>query len=69
VAFCRLQIADITEEQINEYKKTNCCNKTPGDKDRVLNKWMTPLVRWNKNFTKLMKILIDFILFSLFYLH
>jgi hypothetical protein len=24
-----------------------------------------PVVRWNKNFTKLMKILIDFILFTL----
>jgi hypothetical protein len=63
----KLQIADLTEQRANGKKKktnkqTSCCNKTPGDKDSVLTsgrRW------WNKNFTKLMKILIDFILFTL----
>jgi hypothetical protein len=38
-----LQIAEVTE-----HKKTSSCNKTPDDKHIVLNKWTTPLVRWNR---------------------
>jgi hypothetical protein len=47
-------------------RKTGCRNKTSEVKDADQNKWMTPLVRCNKNFTKFKrefeyKILIDFI--------
>jgi hypothetical protein len=38
-----LQIADVTEQLATKHK-TSCCNKTPGEKHTVLNKWMTPLL-------------------------
>jgi hypothetical protein len=47
----KLQIAEVTQQRAYE-QKTGCCNKTSEEKHADLNKWTTPLVRWNKNFTK-----------------
>jgi hypothetical protein len=48
-------------------RKTGCRNDTPEGKDTDLNKWMMPLVRCNKNFTKFKgKFLIEN--FNRFYL-
>jgi hypothetical protein len=47
----KLQIADVKKQRATN-RKTGRCNETSEEEDTDLNKWTTPLVRRNQNFTK-----------------